>query len=274
MNSIYQCPVCGAPLQRQEKSWRCEAGHSFDIAREGYVNLLLSQHKKSKQAGDSKMMVQARRQFLNNHHYDVLPEGVVKALSEYAGDGGKSLLDLGCGEGYYTGYIKHHLPAYKVSGVDISKPAIAVAAKRYQEIEFFVASAYRLPVVDNSVDVAVKIYAPADSGEISRCVKSGGLYISVIPGKSHLYGLKSLIYDAPQQHDEEDEMPAGFCLQDRVVLADKMLLTSSQDITNLLAMTPYYWHLPPERQEAIAALTSLETDINFVINIYKKISGE
>lgn len=240
------------------------------MAREGYLNLLLAHQKKSKQAGDSKMMVQSRRKFLNNHHYDVLPEKLSEILLDNFPDVAFSLLDLGCGEGYYSGYIKQRLPLCEIWGVDIAKPAVAAAAKRYPDIQFSVASSYRLPIFEESIDVLLKIYAPADSREISRILTSGGLYISVIPGKVHLSGLKALIYDTPTEHDEAEVLSDEFELLESFSLEDDIHLKNSQDIVNLLSMTPYYWHLSEERHQQLAALDTLDTKINFVINIYKK----
>jgi len=272
--SIYKCPVCDSVLDFQQNYWCCTNNHHFDVAREGYVNLLLAHQKKSKQAGDSKMMIQSRRQFLNNHYYDILPEKLSELLGSHSLPRPPLLLDVGCGEGYYSGFIHKHQPEYQIWGVDISKPAIAAAAKRYSDISFCVASSYRLPINDQAVDVVIKNYAPADSSEILRVLVPGGLYISITPGASHLLGLKQLIYDSAKKHDETEATPEGFERLDQFVLRDSIEMDNNRDISNLLAMTPYYWQLSEARHQAIAALTTLNTDINFVINMYRKVSGE
>lgn len=271
---IYKCPVCDAALDLQQCHWCCANNHHFDVAREGYVNLLLAHQKKSKQAGDSKMMIQSRRQFLNNHYYDILPEKLSELLNRYLLSRPFLLLDVGCGEGYYSAFIHKNQPECQIWGVDISKPAIAAAAKRYSDISFFVASSYRLPVNDQAVDVVVKNYAPADANEISRVLVPGGLYISVTPGASHLFGLKQLIYDTPKEHDETEAVPDGFEWLDQVVLRDSIEIDNNRDVSNLLAMTPYFWQLSESRHQAITALTTLNTEINFIINMYRKVSGE
>ncbi len=271
--SLYKCPVCDETLELLQRSWRCVNNHHFDIAREGYVNLLLAHQKKSKQAGDNKMMIQSRRQFLNHHYYDTLPEKLSTLLKVYFSTDTFSLLDIGCGEGYYSDFIQKNLPECLMWGVDISKPAIIAAAKRYPNISFSVASSYRLPVNDQAVDVVTKIYAPAESNEIFRVLKPNGLYISVTPGKSHLFGLKKLIYDTPKEHDEAESVPVGFERLDQAVLCDTIEIDNNQDIANLLAMTPYFWQLSESRHQEIAALTALNTEISFIINIYRKTSG-
>ncbi len=271
MISIYKCPVCDDVLDFQQRHWCCANNHHFDVAREGYVNLLLAHQKKSKQAGDSKMMIQSRRQFLNNHYYDILPEKLSELLNTHLLPRPFLLLDVGCGEGYYSGFIHKNQPECQIWGVDISKPAIAAAAKRYFDISFFVASSYRLPVNDQAVNVVVKNYAPADANEILRVLVPGGLYISVTPGASHLFGLKQLIYDTPKEHDETEAVPDGFERLEQVVLRDSIEIDNNRDISNLLAMTPYFWQLSESRHQAITALTTLNTEINFTINIYRKV---
>jgi len=270
LNVIYQCPVCSEPLQRDERLWRCDNNHAFDIAREGYVNLLLAHQKKSKNAGDSKMMVDCRRRFLNEGFYDPLPSAITHQLAQYFPDVTYRLLDIGCGEGYYTNQLRQQQPHCQLWGVDISKPAVAAASKRYRDIEFFVASNYQLPILDNSVEVALKVYAPGYLHEINRVVKEGGYFISVIPGKNHLHELKSIIYDTPKFHDEQEPVAPGFSAIDRIELSDMISIDNSQSIQDLLAMTPYYWHIPESRQQAVADLESLKCQIHFIINIYQK----
>lgn len=244
------------------------------MAREGYVNLLLAHQKKSKNAGDSKMMVNSRRRFLNGSYYQILPDMIANQLSNLFGKVPFTLLDIGCGEGYYSDRLAQNHPQCSIWGGDISKPAIMAAAKRYQNIEFFVASSYHLPILPASVDLALKIYAPADLNEVSRVVKRSGYFISVIPGRNHLHELKAMIYDTPQYHDEQEECPEGFVAIDRVDISDTITIDDSQHIQDLLAMTPYYWHIPESRQQAVASLTSLRCQIHFIINIYQKTSEE
>ena len=274
LKPIYQCPVCGEPLERDNRLWRCSNNHTFDISREGYVNLLLAHQKKSKNAGDSKMMVDCRRRFLNQGYYDPLPLAIAANLTKLAPDVPFVLLDIGCGEGYYSNTLLQQLPQCQMWGVDISKPAIAAAAKRYNEIEFFVASSYRLPISDQSVDVALKIYAPVDLAEVSRVVANNGYFISVIPGRNHLYELKELIYDTPQHHDELEDVPEGFVSIDRIEICKHITLDNNEHIKDLLAMTPYYWHIPESRQQSVASRLTLTCQIHFIINIYRKTPEE
>lgn len=151
----YSCPLCHAPLSRGDNHYSCPQRHQFDLAKEGYVNLLPVQFKRSRDPGDSAEMMQARRAFLDAGHYQPLREAIAERLRHYAP---ADLLDIGCGEGYYT-----HAFATIAShswGLDVSKPAIRAAAKRYPQVSFCVASSQRLPFSDNSFDAVVRIYAP------------------------------------------------------------------------------------------------------------------
>lgn len=274
MQSIYQCPVCKSALNLTDKSYRCENGHSFDIAKEGYVNLLLAHQKRSKDAGDSKPMLQSRRSFLEKGYYDILPQFLGDVISHRQVNTSLRLLDTGCGEGYYTGHIAQRLgKRWACWGMDIAKPGIAMAARRYPDIAYFVASSYRLPIQDESLDLALRIYAPGDAAEYSRVLRPDGLLITVIPGRHHLLGLKQHIYDTPQQHDATEALPPGFMLNQQHTLRSQINIPCSTDIANLLAMTPYYWHAPKDKQQQVAKLEQLDTEIEFVVNIYQKISA-
>ena len=123
------CPVCGGALHREERSLRCGAGHCYDIARQGYVNLLRTNRSKDKRHGDDKRMVAARTAFLDAGYYAPLRDAVAAAATEYtSGDAG--VLDAGCGEGYYTAHVLHTLQAQgkspSVCGVDISRDALNI----------------------------------------------------------------------------------------------------------------------------------------------------
>jgi 23S rRNA (guanine745-N1)-methyltransferase len=131
----WQCPSCSELLSLNAKVWQCDNGHTFDCAKEGYVNLLLAQHKNSKAPGDSKEMVVARQQFLAQGYYRPLADKIGAIVADFVNNKTPlSLLDAGCGEGYYTGQVLDKLVQQGVSviasGIDISKPAIIKAAKR------------------------------------------------------------------------------------------------------------------------------------------------
>lgn len=222
----YICPICASPLTLTERTFCCENRHSFDLAKEGYVNLMPANHKHSKNPGDSKEMMQARREFLATGHYAKLSETLAKvAMDSVSGSDNITLLDMGCGEGYYTDGIRKALPeTAQVYGLDISKVAVRYASKRYPECDFSVASSYRLPLSDNSLDVIVKVYAPSSEEELLRCLKPGGVLISVTPGERHLYQLRERIYQTVRPHQDETEKFNTLALVDQTPLHYEMAL--------------------------------------------------
>src|SRR5690554_5519384 len=141
--TFFTCPLDGQALLRTERSWRCESGHCYDIAREGYVNLLPVQNKKSRDPGDSKEMVAARRRFLQEGHYRLIAEATAHAvLADTAPDATVAILDAGCGEGYYLrelAALAQELTLEMV-GLDISKWAVQAAARRSTDMSWVVGS--------------------------------------------------------------------------------------------------------------------------------------
>ena len=160
----FSCPLCHASLMRSDKSYRCPQGHQFDMAKEGYVNLLPVQHKRSRDPGDSAEMMQARRAFLDAGHYLPLRETVAQMLDDMLPDSASAMLDIGCGEGYYTARFAEVVreKGALTFGLDVSKVAIRAAAKRYADVTFCVASSHRLPFDDASMDAVIRLYAPSE----------------------------------------------------------------------------------------------------------------
>ncbi|MDU7606372.1 MAG: methyltransferase domain-containing protein, partial [Escherichia coli] len=156
----FSCPLCHQPLSREKNSYICPQRHQFDMAKEGYVNLLPVQHKRSRDPGDSAEMMQARRAFLDAGHYQPLRDAIVAQLRERLDEKATAVLDIGCGEGYYTHAFADALPEITTFGLDVSKVAIKAAAKRYPQVTFCVASSHRLPFSDTSMDAIIRIYAP------------------------------------------------------------------------------------------------------------------
>lgn len=185
------CPLCHAPLAHTDKSYACPQGHRYDMAKEGYVNLLPVQHKRSRDPGDSAEMMQARRAFLDAGHYQPLRDEVAGKLAALLPAGATSILDIGCGEGYYTAAFADTAREKGAStfGLDVSKSAIRAAAKRYSQATFCVASSHRLPFEESSMDAVIRIYAPCKGEELARVVKEGGWVITVTPGPRHLMEL-------------------------------------------------------------------------------------
>ncbi|RLM18540.1 23S rRNA (guanine(745)-N(1))-methyltransferase [Brenneria alni] len=269
---LYQCPLCQQPLQRIGAQWSC-GRHSFDCAKEGYVNLLPVQFKRSKQPGDSAEMMQARRQFLDAGHYQPLRDYITQRINEILPHAAAALLDIGCGEGYYTAALAACLKqgrAISVYGLDVSKTAIQRAAKRYRQVDYCVASSQRLPFNDQSLDAILKIYAPCNDAELQRTVKAGGWIITVSPGPRHLYQLKAEVYDQVQLHSIRDEALSGFQLIDQQTLAYPMQL-SGQEGAALLQMTPFAWRATPEVSKKLQGAIHFTCETDFIIRLHQRI---
>ena len=247
---IFCCPACGSALEREDRALRCANGHSYDIARQGYVHLLPVKQMHAKIPGDTKQMVDARRVFLSG--------GVV--------------LDAGCGEGFYTSalYEKAKAKNGSVSGVDISKFAVKAAAGKYKGIDFAVASLFHLPCAENSADVLTDVFAPIVPEEFFRVLKPGGVMILAVPGARHLYGMKEVLYKEPYENEEHDTAYDGFEYLGRACVQKFITVNGQESIEALFSMTPYYWKTDVEGGERLRALDVLETEIKFDFLVYRK----
>ena len=267
----FLCPVCASPLKKAEHTYCCANGHSFDIAKSGYVNLLPTGG--SGRHGDDKLMVRARRDFLDAGYYDPLSEGlcaeVVPLLKNYS-----VLLDAGCGEGKYTVDLLHALEkngkTADIIGIDISKDALIYAAKRSPALHLAVASSAALPLADGSVDCVLNIFSPLILEEFSRVLRSSGILMRVIPLEDHLWDLKSLIYDVPYPNDVPSSDLDGFRLVSTRDLRYRITLEDTDSILSLFRMTPYYYKAGKADQAKAEKAESSDTAIAFRILIYEK----
>ncbi len=274
--SLFRCPVCGGPLVRGEQSYRCEKGHSYDIAKEGYTYLLPPNQKHSAAPGDDKGMAAARRDFLSKGYYKPLLNTLCSQILAYSGDA-PVLLDTGCGEGYYTAGIYHALCEVgkrpRMAGTDISKAILRYAAKREKGVEFAVASSYHLPVADDSVDILLNCFSPLALEEFRRVLCPGGVFLYVVPAADHLWELKEVLYDQPYPNEEKETPYEGFSYEAIVPVEGSVHLESQADIHALFQMTPYYWKTPQSGVERLAELDHLDCRIAFRIHIFRKLWG-
>ena len=261
------CPLCHLPLNRQPKVWSCAQGHSFDVAREGYVNLLPVQHKNSRDPGDNPEMVTARREFLQAGYYQPLRDAVVSLLAPLKA---QSLLDVGCGEGYYTSAFTQIAP--EVIGLDIAKPAIQLAAKRFRDIIWLVGSAAMLPVADASADVICSLFSQLQIAEMHRVLRPGGHVLVVTPAPDHLWTIREKLFEDVQTHDP-DKFLAGFEAQfdfrNRQEVRCDLKLTQPS-LKQLLQMTPYAWKAKPEKRAALEHSETFITQAAFSLMLFQK----
>jgi 23S rRNA (guanine745-N1)-methyltransferase len=268
----YLCPICGTSLQLtpSTKAYACQNNHHFDLAKEGYLNLLPVQYKHSDNPGDNKAMMQARREFLEAGYFEPL----VKAITMFIeASPTVNLLDLGCGEGYYSrkieSFCNRKMNQY---GLDIAKFAVAAAAKKQPNASFVVASSNRLPYTDHYFDFVLKIFAPSNNHELHRVLKPSGLLLTVTPGPRHLWQLKEYIYAKVQEHTLDNQPPQGFTNINTQRISYKITLKPSERIA-LLQMTPFAWHANEAVQQAIKAAAELDIETDFVLTLATKKTG-
>lgn len=260
---MLRCPVCRGALEKVQGGMRCEKGHCFDLAKEGYVNLLRTSRSGDKM-GDDKRSARCRRDFLNKDYYAPLKDALAALFADKAG----SVLDICCGEGYYTSALGKN-QNLKVYGFDLSKEMVRLAAKR-GGASFFVANLADIPVADGSFDYAVHLFAPFQEAEFLRILKQGGRLYTVVPGKFHLWGLKQALYDTPYENDEKLPETKQLRFVGRTKISAHITLSSAEDIDAVFRMTPYYFHTSQRDKEKLLGISSLETEIEFVIGEYAK----
>ena len=268
---LFVCPKCAAPLCEREGRAVCHLGHSYDRARGGYYNLLLGASGNTH--GDNREMVLARRAFLGAGHYLPLATRVAALVLENA-DPCPKILDIGLGEGYYTDIIERALFARDgesaVSGFDISKDAVRAAGGKNKRLSLAVASAYRIPALDGSADMALDMFSPLALSETRRVLRRGGIFIMAIPGTRHLFGLKSRVYDNPYENEVRDTALEGFTLLSDEPLTYDITLNTREDIRSLFMMTPYAYRTGARERERLFSLDTLTTEADFRIFVYKK----
>ncbi|MBQ9331158.1 MAG: methyltransferase domain-containing protein [Oscillibacter sp.] len=271
--SLFRCPVCGGALCREEAAYRCPAGHSFDIAREGYTYLLPPNRKHSAAPGDDRDMAAARRDFLSAGHYAPLLDALCREILPRCG-ASPALLDAGCGEGYYTAGIYRALCQAKrqprMAGTDISKFILRYAARRQREVEFAVASSFGLPLADGAVEVLLNCFSPLALEEFRRVLRPGGHFFYVVPAARHLWELKEVLYDHPYPNEEKETPYEGFAYRAIVPVTFSMELEGSA-IRSLFRMTPYAWKTPREGVARLEALERLTCQADFRIHIFEKL---
>lgn len=265
------CPLCKTPLMPEEKRLRCINQHHFDFAKEGYINLLPVQHKHSRDPGDNSAMIDARRTFLDAGHYQPLRDELVNVLTDSVKTPSPALLDLGCGEGYYTSAFAQFCVQRQgvCYGLDVSKVAIRRAAKRYPGIHFCVASGQRMPFTDASIDVITRIYAPSHMPELQRIVKPGGIVLTAAPAPRHLYELKELIYPDVRLHPISGEQLDGFSCEAQHSL-NYVLHLSGEEAVALLQMTPFAWRARNEVWTHLASVDRFDCEADFVITCWRR----
>jgi 23S rRNA (guanine745-N1)-methyltransferase len=253
--TTWRCPVCRGALERRELAWVCAQAHSFDVAREGYVNLLITHQRRQREPGDSADMVSARRAFLDTGAYAPLRDAIAEQLGAVTSG---NVVDVGCGEGYYT----RDLDA-TVWGIDIARPAVRLAAQREKQHHYAVASAFDLPLADESVDALVSVFAPLHTPEYDRVLRPGGVAVVVTPAPDHLRELAGILFERVEPHPAEPPFARPDARTDRVNYG-----FTTEKPGALLRMTPWSWYVSPAQRDEVDALESLTATADFLVTTY------
>ncbi len=260
------CPLCAQPLLREERRCICSANHSFDMAKQGYVNLLTVQEKHSLNPGDTREQVLSRRAFLESNAYAPIVDTLISVAKRYGASG--PLLDVGCGEGYYSSRLAGALDC-ELIGMDISKEAVRFASAKYKQGTWICATASHIPVPDHSIGTITSLFALTMPTEFHRCLCKHGLYLQVIAAEDHLMGLKSIIY--PEiKHKQKNTVPdiSGFQHLESFPIQFLLQLEGEQ-VQNILYMTPHVYRIGKEGLDRLRTTEKLTDTASCVLNVYQ-----
>ena len=309
--SLFTCPLCQSPLQPAADTWRCDGSlhpkntsHPFDVARQGYVNLLPVQQKKSKAPGDSQDSINARKRFLSHGHYAPLQNLVCQQMTALLSKGKSATeplkesttwLDIGCGEGYYTQAMAQigTNAIDTLIAADISKPALVELAKVskaahhlwYQHDEGsankktaiypLVTSAAHLPLRSHSVTGMSSIFSPILPEAFAEVLTDNGYLIIAKPDLGHLATMRDALFDNVREHDSDkflQELSPFFTLIGSHHVSTEMTL-SANELADLMTMTPYAYRARSDKREALLASvekSAFKTEAKFVVYILQK----
>lgn len=262
------CPVCGQQLNREAGRFVCAHGHSFDVARQGYVNLLTVDKKHSLHPGDTRAQVLSRREFLEGGYYAPIVDSLTETARSLFPSG--ELLDVGCGEGYYAARLSQAL-GMNLTGLDISKEAVRCAAGKYKNAQWLCATAAHIPVPDESVDLLTSLFALTLPEEFRRVLKPGGYYLQILAAQDHLLGLKQIIYDHLDLK-EKDITPSlpGFQWVKTVPIRFSFTV-EGQQVKNLFSMTPHVFRVSKAGAERLERTEALTDTASCVLNVFARL---
>lgn len=274
-----RCPVCGEPLAEATagtaRALRCPRRHSFDIARQGYVNLLAG---RAPHAGDSAEMVAARADFLAAGHYDSIAAALAAAAIPYADRAGRPyplVVDAGAGTGRYLAAVLAALPDAVGLALDVSKPALRRAARAHPRAAAALADTWqRLPLADASTTVLLNVFAPRNGAEFHRVLDPAGALLVVTPAEDHLVELVDpldLLRVDPAKADRVAGSLGGHFTEEPATVHRARLALTRTEVATLVGMGPSAWHTDPTRlAERIAALPEpVDVTLAFRLGVHR-----
>ena len=252
------------PLTDHGTRWVCADRHSYDLSREGYLNLLPVTSKPSRDPGDTRVMIAARRQVLDSGLFEPVATALAREVTERIATehaaAGRVVLDAGCGDGYYTDTLRSTLiratPMQQsiVIGTDISKWAIVAAARRYRHVTWAVANNRTLPILQGRADLITSLFGFETWQSWAALQKPGQQVMVVHAGPLHLIELRKLVYETVRIHGRADDnaaLKAGYHRIDERALSFSVPGGSSEHLSSLLAMTPHAHRVSGDRQDSL-----------------------
>lgn len=280
-----RCPICRSDFALDGHSLRCERRHTFDVSREGYVNLLVSRGRLAPTVGDSRPMLRSRQAFLAGDHYAPLSHAIGSAVREHvarrdATERDYTVVDVGCGTGYYLDTMRDFLRAagdgqgYWTCGLDVSREATSLAARAYPESYFVVADVTRaVPLADASVDVALNVFSPRNAAEFARIIHPGGLLLVMIPTERHLKSLRAdlpmLGIEANKPEHVRQQLEESFFVAQGETLTYELDL-SGRDVVALVEMTPAHRRLTELDRERLAVVGPRHAEVSVEILQFRR----
>lgn len=265
------CPKCHQKLTLHGNSYLCKSNHCYDISKSKYVNLLLNPDKATNNPGDSKESLLARKSFLTKGYYNNIANTVIEMINKYQNKDKDTIhiLDVGCGEGFYTNKVKESLHTDACYyGLDISKEAIHMATKYTKEIHWIVGNSKNLPVEDQSMDFILALFTVVNHEELKRALHKDGYIIHVTANPRHLIEIKELIYDEVKiKSDKHIRLP--FSVVNSFDFIEQIAINNHTDALNLLKMTPHYYHIKKDKRSVIETIDNITVTVDIKITIYQ-----
>lgn len=274
--SDLSCPLDLTTLTEENNTFKCQNGHCFDKAKQGYINLLPVQFKNSLNPGDNKEMVLARSAFLNEGHYEPIAQQVMQIIQNRLTKK-TTLIDAGCGEGYYTNFIfnqlikQHPQFSFSVLGFDISKEAVKQASKRSKNICWAVATNQKIPTKENCADILISLFGFPVLSEFTRVLKNNGLLIIATAGPNHLIEIRKRIYQEIHTKKENNIIHPHLQLTEKFSLEKEIFVSSDESVINLLKMTPHFYRIPVEKRTEIIQNLPHQLTLNVVFHCFNVI---
>ncbi|WP_171831366.1 putative RNA methyltransferase [Fusibacter sp. A1] len=262
-----------------EKRYECSNGHRFDIAKQGYVNLLMSNQKGSKEPGDGIEMIKARNSFLSKDLYFEVAEKTNEVIEECVvepnANGVTSILDIGCGEGYYLDKLIRHFETKNITGeyygMDISKHAVKIASKKNHAATWLVGNNFFIPFENESLNILLSVFSPIKMEECERVLKDQGYFVRLLPNPDHLIELREIIYAQIDDKEKPSYEIEGEKLKlDKEENINYQISLDQEGIQELLLMTPHYWKTSKVTQARLAEYESLDVTVAMKILVFKK----